>query len=259
MTTDRKKLQKKKAREKQVQDKLRAKREATRGVAREEREELRAQRKFRKEQRQLEALEERMGEFYDKLPPETRAQLERNIEILKALEEEYDAEMAKKQQLNEELEAAGCVTPEEKMKFLHEKAVAQQKDTAIVEVIKAPGTEQIETFSDLCDRVQEQVAEKVAEGLPDKIVLSEELPLTLDGPRVPPKKKAKVGGSADCSFSVNLPVSEDETIMLDNPAADRPVQYLKDGESIFEKGRAGFAPTKQVQAPKQRMHRPGNR
>lgn len=45
-------------------------------------------------------------------------QLQKNLEILKKLEEEYDREQAAKQQLNAELEAKGLHTLEEKMEHL---------------------------------------------------------------------------------------------------------------------------------------------
>jgi hypothetical protein len=141
MTTERQKIQKKKARQKVVQAKLRHRREINRSVEKEKRDDIRAQKKFKKDQLVMEKLEEKMEELYSKLPPDTRMQLERNIEILKALEEEYDQEIAKKQNLNQELELQGNLTPEEKMKALHEKAVKQQKEIVDVEVIKATKSE----------------------------------------------------------------------------------------------------------------------
>lgn len=141
MTTERQKIQKKKARQKVVQTKLRNRREIVRSIEKEKRDEIRAQKKFKKDQLVMEKLEEKMEEIYSKLPPETRAQLERNVEILKALEEEYDQEISKKQALNEELEIQGSITPEDKMKALHEKAVKQQREIAEVEVIKAAKSE----------------------------------------------------------------------------------------------------------------------
>ncbi len=138
MTTDRQKMQKKKARQKIVRAKLQNRRKVVRSIEKEKRDEIRAQKKFKKDQLVMEKLEEKMEGLYSKLPPETRAQLERNVEILKALEEEYDQEISKKQALNQELEVQGNLTPEEKMNALHKKAVEQ---TATVEVIKAAKTE----------------------------------------------------------------------------------------------------------------------
>ncbi len=62
-----------------------------------------------------------IAENIEKYPEETRAKIEKNIEILKALEEEYNQEMATKKKLNEELEAQGHLTLEEKMQALSNK------------------------------------------------------------------------------------------------------------------------------------------
>ena len=85
-----KKQQKQKARRKEVETKLRKRRELKRTLVKEEREELRAQRKFEKEQKQIMEWEDAMEETYSKLPPEVRKQLEHNVEILKTLEEEHE-------------------------------------------------------------------------------------------------------------------------------------------------------------------------
>ena len=76
---------------------------------------------------------------------EIRARLEHNLEILKALEEEYDKEMASKAQTNEELEGKGYETLKEKMDAL----MGEQKDRQIgfggsAEVTFTPKTEKVE-------------------------------------------------------------------------------------------------------------------
>jgi len=53
----------------------------------------------------------------------SKENLERNIEILHALEEQYRSEMEGKQSLNDELEAEGYDSLEEKMNALHKQAI----------------------------------------------------------------------------------------------------------------------------------------
>lgn len=52
---------------------------------------------------------------------ELKARLEHNIEILKALEDQYIAEIEEKKRLNNELEADGHLTADEKMEALKAK------------------------------------------------------------------------------------------------------------------------------------------
>lgn len=55
------------------------------------------------------------------------ARLNRNLEILKALEEEYDKEMAARQGMNSELEEDGCSTLKEKIEALQGMVLEDQK------------------------------------------------------------------------------------------------------------------------------------
>jgi hypothetical protein len=59
---------------------------------------------------------------------EIKEKLEHNLEILKALEEEYLAEQEAKKQANEELEAEGHNTLQEKMDALAERAEEKMKE-----------------------------------------------------------------------------------------------------------------------------------
>jgi hypothetical protein len=59
-------------------------------------------------------------------PDEIRARLDHNLEILKALEEEYDKEMEARQGRNSDLEEDGCSTLKEKMDALHGQVVSTQ-------------------------------------------------------------------------------------------------------------------------------------
>ncbi len=54
-----------------------------------------------------------------------KEQLERNIEILKALEEEYLKEEAARDKLNSEFEEEGIESPEEKLEYLKRKAMEE--------------------------------------------------------------------------------------------------------------------------------------
>lgn len=76
---------------------------------------------------------------------QTLSQLEKNAKILKALEEEYATEHGRKAELNQQLEAEGFKTLEEKLNHLHDKLVQDQKEeageteeVAEVEVVRAP-------------------------------------------------------------------------------------------------------------------------
>jgi hypothetical protein len=55
------------------------------------------------------------------------SQLEKNLEILKALEEEYDAEQERRKEVNESLEEEGHVTLKEKLDALHAKTLEKLK------------------------------------------------------------------------------------------------------------------------------------
>lgn len=67
-------------------------------------------------------------ESKDKLVVE---QLEKNLKLLEALEQDYDREQAARQNVNDVLESEGHLTMAEKMEALHQKALelAQQKSS----------------------------------------------------------------------------------------------------------------------------------
>jgi hypothetical protein len=56
-----------------------------------------------------------------------KEQLQRNMEILAALEKQYNDEQASKKQINSDLEDQGLSTLEDKMKHLSDMYAAQQK------------------------------------------------------------------------------------------------------------------------------------
>jgi hypothetical protein len=54
---------------------------------------------------------------------EIKEKIERNLQILEALEQEYDQENSQRKQINEKLESEGHMTMKEKMDALHKKAL----------------------------------------------------------------------------------------------------------------------------------------
>lgn len=152
MSINKRREEKKKQREKEVKVKLEKRREATKAASRAQLLAFREQRKFRKEQKEFEKFEKNVDEFYNKLPQKTKEQLEKNIEILKALEEEHEKNLASKQKLNEELESEGKITPKEKMEALHEKVVEKQKkECAVIDIVKAPPEKKIGSIGGSAD------------------------------------------------------------------------------------------------------------
>jgi hypothetical protein len=78
---------------------------------------------------------------------EILARLERNMEILKGLEEEYDKEMAGRQERNQDLENKGISDLKGKMEALHKQAVDSQKADGMAfggeaEVVFSPNSEE---------------------------------------------------------------------------------------------------------------------
>lgn len=160
---EQRKLQKRKAREKETRQQILARREQLRAPAREAKEEIRREKRIRKLQRDMEHFDQVMHERELAVASDsTLSQLEKNIEILKALEAEHNREMAQKAALNQELEEKGYFTLEEKMKAAQEllvkdtnvgvggsaecKVGAPRRASAEVSVIKAPQSEVTENF-----------------------------------------------------------------------------------------------------------------
>lgn len=126
-----KKFLKKKARERKNHEEVLKRREKLRADAKAERlvvQRLERADKLRKEVRELAQWSD---EAFLKLKEKTMSQLEKNAKILKALEEEYEAERAKRADLNKELEDQGLLTLEDKMKHLHDMLVEDQKSQGV--------------------------------------------------------------------------------------------------------------------------------
>jgi hypothetical protein len=111
-----KKLQekKRKARERKSKEKVLKKRAQIRAKAKHEREVARVEHKHRNRQQPYMKRETRERITAEK-DEQVKQQLERNMDILKALEEEYAKEMVQKAELNAELEADGHSTLQEKL------------------------------------------------------------------------------------------------------------------------------------------------
>lgn len=165
-----KKLKKQKARERETRKQILARREELRAPAR-------AERDLRRKIKKLKRVTKIQNQLGDKsiwtddqllgLNDKALSQLERNVQILKALEEEYAKENAQKKELNEKLEAQGLHTLESKLNHLHEDLLRHQAEQALtpvshsgckfsssegdvaeVSVVKAPGFESEEISSD---------------------------------------------------------------------------------------------------------------
>lgn len=128
-----KKIQKKKAREQENRKKLlyrrgvaTAKRQAEMAEFRAEVAANKAMRKEIRQQERFDAYAQDFAENLSKLPPDVRNKILHNMQVLKALEEEYEKEQAARKKSNEQLESSGHTTLSEKMKALHEELARQQ-------------------------------------------------------------------------------------------------------------------------------------
>jgi hypothetical protein len=116
---DRKKLQKKKERERQVRKDLLLRRETARKQRKEDDFQRRMDIAMRPRQ---EPIRNNPALVPDREKPmtkeEVKKRLEHNLKILKALEEEYDRELSERQQRNEDMEADGIKNFDEKVKAI---------------------------------------------------------------------------------------------------------------------------------------------
>lgn len=126
-TLQQRKLQKRKARDEKNKN-ARLFRER---LAAGKRQELAAD--FRKLKR-IKKLKKEMGQMnvwaddvFMRMSEKTISQLEHNAQILKALEEEYEKEWAKKKALNQDLEDKGLTSLKDKMQYLHDQLIEDQK------------------------------------------------------------------------------------------------------------------------------------
>ena len=102
-------------------------REISRSKTREEKKKYLEEKKNKKEARKL---ERHLNTTLENLPEETLEKINRNLEILKALEEDYIQEELKRKEIHEELEKEGYVTLEDKVKRLQE-VLSEKMETAV--------------------------------------------------------------------------------------------------------------------------------
>lgn len=127
MSSKKQKEKKKKDRERRVEEKIFVRREALR----KERKTLELQRRQEEEAQDLVHGKpkpivndySRVEEVKAKKEKTALEQLEKNLKILEALEEEYDRESKMRENINEALESEGHLTMAEKMDALHKKAL----------------------------------------------------------------------------------------------------------------------------------------
>lgn len=142
-------LKKKKEREKEAKKKVLARRNAIRAERVEEN-------KYKKKLKRVSQLQKEMGDLSQwaddvliKMNNDTLSQLEKNAKILKELEKEYEVDKSKKQKLNDDLEQKGLLNLNEKLNYLHNELVEEQKlnyeksgkEIADVSICKAPDFE----------------------------------------------------------------------------------------------------------------------
>jgi len=164
-----KKQQKQKQKDQENRKKILAARTKLRAKAKEEKGEFHRDKRIKRLQKDMEGLNVWEDEVLKEMPEKAFDQLEHNAKILKVLEEEHEKEMADKQKLNEDLEAKGHIGLNDKLDALHQTTVEEQrrkfgptgsadckmtiapvvpKDTAEVEVLKAPKPEDTENEED---------------------------------------------------------------------------------------------------------------
>lgn len=131
VSREQKKMQKKKAKEKDNRKKILAEREKRRAVVRAEREDRRRERRIAKLQREMDDFEHLSAEALQDVPDSVLSQLEHNAKILKALESEYTDEMDRKKQLHESLEEDGHFTLEDKMNALNQRTILAQEEIGL--------------------------------------------------------------------------------------------------------------------------------
>lgn len=128
---------KKKLREEIAKKRVLARRSALRKQASEDLKSSRLERKFRNKIQPIIKDEEKRKAMEQNKNQQILSKLEKNAEILRALEDEYLSEVNYKKQINEQLESEGHKTFKEKMDALNEKAMKnmteEQKETGIIE------------------------------------------------------------------------------------------------------------------------------
>ena len=127
MATKKQQERKKKAREQKAKARVDARRHKLDLVRREDRRSATLSKKFREKIAPIVKSPEAKKRIEEAENRRTIQKLERNAEILKALEEEYVREKEQKKAINDSLEAEGHLTLEEKMGALENRARASME------------------------------------------------------------------------------------------------------------------------------------
>lgn len=125
------KLKKKKAHEKEAHQKVLSRRAALRAPKIEANKERKKMKRVGKLIKDMDGLNQWADEIFMKMSDKTLSQLEHNAQILKGLEAEWQQEKDKKQKLNSSLESKGLFELQDKLNFLHNELVDQQKAAGI--------------------------------------------------------------------------------------------------------------------------------
>ena len=135
MPVSKRKLEKRKKREKEGKQKALNRRLANVVKKAEENRERKREQRLIKLHNELLSMDQHIDpEKLVALDDKAISQLEKNVVILKGLENEFEEEQKKRDQLNEELEESGHVTLDQKLKAIQENTIAQQKVEAQVGV-----------------------------------------------------------------------------------------------------------------------------
>jgi hypothetical protein len=119
--------QKKKKREKIAKERVLRRREQMRAVRKEDERKARLERELSPKQMPI-VNDPLVREMREKARVDAaKAQIEKNLELLKAIEEEYDKEHALREQVNKDLESEGHVSMKDKLDALHKKAMAMKE------------------------------------------------------------------------------------------------------------------------------------
>lgn len=122
MATKRQLERKKKDREAKARARVLARRHKIQSATREERRARALEDKFSEKARPFIKDPEKRAEIEASEERKVKERLERNMQVLKALEEEYEAEQGRRKEMNQDLESRGHETLKEKLGAMEEVA-----------------------------------------------------------------------------------------------------------------------------------------
>ena len=118
--------QKKKKREKVAKQRVLRRREQMRAIRKEDAAKERLERELSPKQMPI-VNDPLIREMREKARVDSaKAQIEKNLELLQAIEEEYDKEQSLREQVNKDLESEGHMSMKDKLDALHKKALSLQ-------------------------------------------------------------------------------------------------------------------------------------